>query len=1058
MRRADGAERMLSPSQWTEAKRLFSELSELDPDLRTPHLEASGVDDESRQQVLKLLEAFDGGSEFLSAPTRRRSNHEPGSAIRSGQSIAGYTIVREIGRGGMGTVYEAIQARPKRRVALKVLRADISSQRTINRFVREGEVLARLDHPGVARVFETGRAEDADGRGRPFISMQFIEHAAPVTAFVQEGNLDDHKKLQLMVAICEAVHYGHQRGIIHRDIKPNNLLVGADGVPRIIDFGVARTVDAEESIAANDTIAHEILGTLRYMSPEQCAGRANEVDVRTDVYALGVVLFEVLLGHLPYDFTTDSLVDIPRVIVEHTPLPPSRKLDADLQAIIYKSLEKRPDDRYASADALASDIRRYLAGQPIEAKRDRAVYVLTKTLRRYRRTVSLVASAFVLLTLVAAWLGLMYVRAERDAAELRRLDYLQTIALAERELESSRTGELRRLLDSCPEELRGWEWGYLYRRADESIATIQTRPYVAGAVSPDGRLFATGTRRGFIEIWDIGSQVLVTDVDISANYVESLSFSSDGMRLAVGTRASADDYIIDMATMDVVVALDADEGVKTVHFVYHTDELITAAADGSIHVRDPATGRVLDTLASGGAWATALASNIDGSLLLSGHEDGSVRCWDLTGRELLFRTHVTHSERVSTVALSDDGQIILSGSWDNTLRTWTPDGRQADVRMSNGDLIRAISLSGNGATLLVVTPTTVEIRDGDSRTLTRQLVGQSDGLGGTLLPTMHGEGRLLTWSYDSAQLWSARPRTGAYELLEGQSRIDAVAESSCGRWMAASQRGGDIQTWDGDRAGKSLDIGDGASRVYRMAFSPTGKHLAAVCDDSSLRIWNVETGALVHNARSEQMPIHVAWSAEDVAVVATHHDTIAAWRVGIETPIWERAAEQGGLGSVAVSCDLATMASGGRDGSVKIWNLEASGPEPIAMLEGHSALVGDLAGSPDGKALASGSNDEEIVIWDVASQTLAHRLFGHEGLIKSVDFDPSSTRLVSAGWEGPLRLWDTKSGELILRLQGHRGIVMEAEFSQDGHRIISGGSDGSVRVWEAGPVDRSNAP
>ncbi len=1043
---------MLSPGQWSEAKRLFSELSELDPELRLPHLEASGVDAESRTQVLKLLEAFDGGSEFLSAPTRRRSNHEPRSTIAAGQHIAGYTIVREIGRGGMGTVYEAVQASPKRRVALKVLRADIASQRTIDRFVREGEVLARLEHPGVARVFETGRAKDDDGRARPFIAMQFIEHAAPVTAFVQDHGLADHAKLELMVAICHAVHYGHQRGIIHRDIKPNNLLVGTDGIPRIIDFGVARTVDAEDSIAANDTIAHEILGTLRYMSPEQCAGRANEVDVRTDVYALGVVLYEVLLGHLPYEFTTDSLVDIPRVIVEHTPLPPSRKLDADLQAIIYKALEKRPDDRYPSAEALATDLRRYLAGEPIEAKRDRAWYVLTKTLRRYRRTVSLVATAFVVLCGVAVWLGLMYVRAERDAMELRRLDYLQTIALAERELESSRTGELRRLLEGCPEEMRGWEWDYLDRRSDESIATIRTRPNVAGATSPDGCLFATGTRNGVVEIWDIQSQTLVTDVEIDANFVESLSFSADGMRLAVGTRASADDYIIDLASMDVAVSINADQGIKTVCFTPRTDKLVTASANGALDIRDRVTGEIVDSLSTRGSWATALASNADGSLLLSGHEDGSVRLWDLATGELVFESRESHSDRVSTVALSSDGHLILSGSWDNTIRAWTTEGHQADLRMSAGDLVRSISLTADGSTLLVVTPTTVEIRDGRSRVVERQLVGQSNGLGGALLPNTYGQSQILTWSSESVQLWNARSRTGAYELLSGQQRIDAVAESSCGRWVAAAQRGGRIQTWDGGRTGSTLELASGASRVYRLAFSPSGEHLAAVCDDGSLRIWLVESGDLVHDAPDAGMPVHVAWSSADEVVVATHYDIIVAWRLGVDEPIWTQPADQGGFGAIAVSPDFAYVATGGQDGSIKIWNNRVRGLQQVGVLDGHSTLIGDLAWSPDGSMLASGSNDEEIVIWDVASRSQLHRLLGHEGLIKSVDFDPTSTRLISAGWEGTLRLWDTSSGELVLRLQGHRGIVMGAQFSQDGRRVISGGSDGSVRVWDAGPL------
>jgi len=247
----------------------------------------------------------------------------------------------------MGTVYEAMQEEPERRVALKLIRPGLAAPRALRRFAHEAEILARLRHPAIAQVFE---ADSHRGHGGlPYFVMEYIPGARTITQYAQDQDLSIEQRLKLFAQVCDAVHHGHQRGIIHRDLKPGNILVDESGQPKVIDFGVARATDADMTIATLQTNVGEIVGTLRYMSPEQCAGDSAEIDTRCDVYALGVVLYELLTGQLPYDLSSVSPFDAPRMIREEKPRRPSsvsRVLRGDVETIVLKALEKDRTRRY----------------------------------------------------------------------------------------------------------------------------------------------------------------------------------------------------------------------------------------------------------------------------------------------------------------------------------------------------------------------------------------------------------------------------------------------------------------------------------------------------------------------------------------------------------------------------------------------------------------------------------------------------------------------------------------------------------------------------------------
>ncbi|MBG83705.1 MAG: hypothetical protein CMJ40_04055 [Phycisphaerae bacterium] len=303
-----------------------------------------------------------------------------------GSRIGQYTIRRIIGSGGMGTVYEALQKSPRRTVAIKMLKDGFQSPKAIQRFEFESQLLARLQHPGIAKVYESGMHEGASGNV-PFFVMEYIANAKTLTEYAQERKLSTRERLELFRKVCAAVHHGHQKGIVHRDLKPGNILVDVSGEPRIIDFGVARSTDSDLLVTTLQTNVGTLVGTLQYMSPEQVEGDSNAIDTRSDVYAMGVIFFELLSGQLPYDLRNAAIHEVARVVMEEDPTRIStidRRLRGDVETIALKALAKDRNRRYQSALDLEHDIERYLSGDPIDARPASMVYRLGKFTRKYR--------------------------------------------------------------------------------------------------------------------------------------------------------------------------------------------------------------------------------------------------------------------------------------------------------------------------------------------------------------------------------------------------------------------------------------------------------------------------------------------------------------------------------------------------------------------------------------------------------------------------------------------------------------------------------------------------
>jgi len=374
------------------------------------------------------------------------------------ERLKNYRILGVLGAGGMGVVYQAEQENPRRTVALKVIRPGLASGVLLRRFEYEAQFLGRLQHPGIAQIFEADTADTGYGP-QPFFAMELVR-GQPITDYARAHALDTRARLALLIQVCEAVAHAHQNGVIHRDLKPGNILVHESGQPKILDFGVARATDADVQATTLGTSLGQIVGTVPYMSPEQLSGRAEDVDTRCDVYALGVLAYELLAERPPFELAGQSLLDAVRVIRDQEPIPlrnVNRRFRGDLDTLTAKALEKDKTRRYPSADALAADLRRFLRHEPISARPPSARYQMHKFALRHRGLVAGLATALAMLLLGAGVSATLAVRATRQRDRARQAEQLAEQRLAQVQQEAAKFQAVNRVLEEMLTAPDPWE-------------------------------------------------------------------------------------------------------------------------------------------------------------------------------------------------------------------------------------------------------------------------------------------------------------------------------------------------------------------------------------------------------------------------------------------------------------------------------------------------------------------------------------------------------------------------------------------------------------------------